>query len=134
LANMYFVGSSTDLIIGWDLIPVKTEIALQLGLLLFGIVILGIGSLSYLKAQLGAGPRDTLMIGPVRKLNKPVAHTGGCIEINALILGYLMTRSVGIARANCTAKSDVGYMFLATLNPSWIASDSRRGFRQSPIT
>jgi len=96
LANMYFVGFFTDLIIGWDLIPVQTEITRQLGLLLFSIVIIGIASLFYLKVQLGAGPRDGLMIGLVKKLNKPVAYVRGAIEITALILGYLMGGPVGI--------------------------------------
>jgi uncharacterized membrane protein YczE len=60
------------------------------------IVIMGIGSLFYLKAQLGAGPRDGLMIGMVKKLNKPVAYVRGAIEITALTLGYFLGGPAGI--------------------------------------
>jgi uncharacterized membrane protein YczE len=74
LANMYFVGFFTDLIIAWDIIPVQTEITRQFELLMLGIVIMGMASLFYLKAKLGAGPRDSLMIGLVRKLNSARAH------------------------------------------------------------
>jgi uncharacterized membrane protein YczE len=75
LANMYFVGFFTDLIIAWDIIPVQTEITRQFELLMLGIVIMGMASLFYLKAKLGAGPRDSLMIGLVRKLNSARALT-----------------------------------------------------------
>lgn len=95
-ANMYFVGFFVDLIIGWDLIPVQTEIPWQLGLLLFSIVVMGIGSLFYLKVQLGAGPRDGLMIGLTKKLNKPLQYVRGGIEITVSILGYIMGGPVGI--------------------------------------
>ena len=107
LANMYFVGFFTDLIIGWDLIPVQTEITRQFGLLMFGIVMMGIGSLFYLKVQLGAGPRDGLMIGLVKKLNKPVVYVRGAIEITALILGYLIGGPAGIG--TLVAALTVGY-------------------------
>ena len=95
-ANMFFVGFFTDLIIAWDLIPVQVEIGRQFGLLMVSIVIMGIGSLFYLKAQLGAGPRDGLMIGMVKKLNKPVAYVRGAIEITALTLGYFLGGPAGI--------------------------------------
>lgn len=56
---------------------------------------MGIASLFYLKVQLGAGPRDGLMIGLIKKLKKPVAYVRGATEITALILGYLMGGPVG---------------------------------------
>lgn len=96
LANMYFVGFFTDLIIEWDLIPQQTEPAPQFGLLLISIAVIGLGSFFYLRAQLGAGPRDSLMIGLIKKLNKPVAHVRAALELTALTLGYLMGGPVGI--------------------------------------
>jgi len=78
------------------LVPVQIELARQLGLLLFSVVILGVGSLFYLRAQLGAGLRDGLMIGLVKKLDKPIAHVRGSIEVTVLLLGYLIGGPVGI--------------------------------------
>jgi len=96
LANTYFIGFFIDLIIRWDLIPMQTELTGQLWLLLFSVMVLGVASLFYLRVQLGAGPRDCLMIGLVKKLDKPVAYVRGTIEVTVLILGYLMGGPVGI--------------------------------------
>jgi len=85
---MYFIGFFIDLIIRWDLIPMQTELTGQLGLLLFSVMVLGVASLFYLRVQLGAGPRDCLTIGLVKKLDKPVAYVRGTIEVTVLILGH----------------------------------------------
>lgn len=96
LANMFFVGFFVDLIIGWNIIPMQSELAGQLGLLFLSVVIFGAASLFYLRVQLGAGPRDSLMIGLVKKLDKPVVYIRGAIEVTVFVLGYLMGGPVGI--------------------------------------
>jgi uncharacterized membrane protein YczE len=49
-----------------------------------------------MRVQLGAGPRDGLMVGLVRKLNKPIGIVRGSIEVTVLVLGYLMGGPVGV--------------------------------------
>ncbi|HJX24020.1 MAG TPA: membrane protein [Candidatus Bathyarchaeia archaeon] len=96
LANMFFVGYFMDLIIWWNLIPMQTELPGQLVLLLLSVMILGFASLLYLRVQLGAGPRDGLMLGVIKKLDKPVAYVRAAIEVAVLTLGFLMGGPVGI--------------------------------------
>lgn len=96
LANMFFIGYFIDLIMWWNLIPMQTEPLGQLMLLLLSIMILGLATLFYLRVRLGAGPRDGLMLGLVKKLDKPVAYIRASIEITVLVLGFLMGGPVGV--------------------------------------
>jgi uncharacterized membrane protein YczE len=113
LTNMFFVGFSVDLIMGWNLIPIQTELAGQLGLLLLSVLAFGVASLFYLRVQLGAGPRDGLMLGLVKTLNKPVASIRAVIEVTVLILGFLMGGPVGIGTVvtALTVGSSVHFFF-----------------------
>ena len=80
IMNMFFVGWFTDRIIEWDIIPRPTDQVSQSGLLLLSVVLVGLGSLFYMRVQLGAGPRDGLMVGLVKQLNKPIWLIRGSIE------------------------------------------------------
>lgn len=94
--NMYFIGLFIDLIMEWGLVPRYGGLPGKLALLLGGIVALGIGSFFYMNPKLGAGPRDGLMLGFVRKLDRPVSHVRGAIEVTVLVLGYFLGGPVGI--------------------------------------
>jgi uncharacterized membrane protein YczE len=96
LMNMYFIGLFIDLIIAWELIPTPTDPMFQYLLLILSVAVLGVGSLFYMGVQLGAGPRDGLMLGLVRKLDKQVAYVRAGIEGTVLILGYLLGGPVGV--------------------------------------
>jgi uncharacterized membrane protein YczE len=80
LMNMYFIGLFIDLIITWELIPTPTDPMFQYLLLILSVAVLGVGSLFYMGVQLGAGPRDGLMLGLVRKLDRQVAYVRAGIE------------------------------------------------------
>ena len=94
--NMYFIGYFIDRIIEWGILPQFNNVALQLGLLIGGLAMIGVASYFYLSPKLGAGPRDGLMIGLVQKLNRPVGQVRGGIEVTVLVLGYLLGGPVGI--------------------------------------
>jgi uncharacterized membrane protein YczE len=96
LMNMYFIGLFIDLIITWELIPTPTDPMFQYLLLILSVAVLGVGSLFYMGVQLGAGPRDGLMLGLVRKLDRQVAYVRAGIEGMVLILGYLLGGPVGV--------------------------------------
>ena len=96
VSNMYFVGLFIDLVISWNLLPRPTETLGQFAMLVGGDVVLGIASLLYLGVQLGAGPRDGLMVGLVTKLDRPVSHVRLAIESSVLIMGFLLGGPVGI--------------------------------------
>lgn len=94
--NMFFVGWFTDRVIEWGLVPKPTDPLEQVMLLLLSVVLIGVGSLFYLRVQLGAGPRDGLMVGLVRRLDKQVWLVRGIIEVVVLVFGYLLGGPVGV--------------------------------------
>lgn len=96
VANMYFIGFFIDQILEWNVIPVQTEVVGQFGTLFFSMILMGMASFFYLRVQLGAGPRDGLMIGLVKKFNTPVSYVRGAIEITVVVLGFLLSGPVGL--------------------------------------
>lgn len=96
VANMYLVGLFIDLVMVWNLLPQPTELVPQIVMLVLGIVVIGIASLLYLGVQLGAGPRDGLMVGLVTKLDRPVSQVRMAIEVTVLVMGFFLGGPVGI--------------------------------------
>ncbi len=64
-----------------------------------GVLIIGIGSGFYLIANLGAGPRDGLMIGLQKKTNLPIYSIRTIIEVSVVIVGWIMGGVVGLGTA-----------------------------------
>ncbi len=96
VANMYLVGLFIDLVMAWNLLPQPTELVPQIAMLVLGVVVIGIASLLYLRPQLGAGPRDGLMVGLVTKLDRPVSQVRMAIEVTVLVMGFFLGGPVGI--------------------------------------
>jgi len=96
ITNMYFIGLFIDWIIAWRLLPTPTSVMGEFGMLFLSIALIGVGSYFYMRVRLGAGPRDGLMMGLVKKLNQPVSYIRGSIEVAVLILGFLLGGPVGI--------------------------------------
>lgn len=95
-ANMYVIGVFIDWILASGLIPLQETLVWQLVLLFFSVAFLGVGTLLYIRVRLGAGPRDGLMMGLVKKTGRPVSAIRGAIEVTVLIVGYLIGGPVGI--------------------------------------
>jgi uncharacterized membrane protein YczE len=96
LINMYFIGYFIDLIMGWNILYTPESLPGRFILLFVSIIILGLGSLFYLRTKLGAGPRDGLMLGLVRKTDRPVSQVKGVLEVSVLTIGYFLGGPVGI--------------------------------------
>ena len=60
------------------------------------IVIGLIGGGIYLVSNLGAGPRDGLMIGLQKKTNLPVAAVRAFLEISVVSIGWYLGGTVGV--------------------------------------
>jgi uncharacterized membrane protein YczE len=71
------------------------NIALRWLAMLFGVVIVAIGSGFYIGAGLGPGPRDGLMTGLARR-GIPIAWNRAGIEITALVAGWVLGGTVGV--------------------------------------
>jgi uncharacterized membrane protein YczE len=92
----------------------------RLGLLAAGLVFFGLGSALYIGADLGAGPRDSLMLVGARRTGARVGVVRAAIEIFVLLGGVLLGGRVGIGTV----------LFAALIGPSveasfWLVSRTR---------
>ena len=77
-------------------LPEPKYFLLQLFQVMFGILIIGIGSGFYLVANLGPGPRDGLMTGINKQTNLSFSLIRIIIELSAVGLGFYLGGIVGI--------------------------------------
>ena len=80
-------------------LPYPETYPMQILQVVIGVLIIGIGSGFYLIANLGAGPRDGLMIGLQKKTNLPIYSIRTIIEVSVVIVGWLMGGVVGLGTA-----------------------------------
>lgn len=95
ILNMYFIGLFVDLIDKYRLTIVPENDILKIGALLLGLVFFSYGTYAYLKFELGAGPRDGLMVGIIKITGISVKYVKPVIEITVLIIGFLLGGTVG---------------------------------------
>ena len=67
----------------------------QLLLAFIAVLTVGLGGGIYLIANLGAGPRDGLMVGLQIKTNLPIAAVRAFLEISAVSIGWYLGGTVG---------------------------------------
>lgn len=96
LLNIFFIGFFINLIEILNLVPAPEHILLKLCYLIGGIWLLAFGLYLYMTAKLGAGPRDGLMLGLVKKTPFSVTVIKTAIELSALTIGFLLGGSIGI--------------------------------------
>ena len=68
----------------------------QLLLAFIAVLTVGLGGGIYLVANLGAGPRDGLMVGLQQKTNLPIAAVRAFIEITVVSIGWYLGGTVGV--------------------------------------
>lgn len=94
IANAIWVGVSLDL--GMLVLPAAHGIPLAATMMLLGVVLNGVSAAVYIGAQLGAGPRDGLMTGLGRVLDRPVGPVRIVLELSVLITGTALGGPLGI--------------------------------------
>jgi uncharacterized membrane protein YczE len=97
----------------WPLVP-------RIGLLVAGLVAFAVGSAVYIGANLGAGPRDSLMLVGSRRSGARIGAVRASLEGSALVAGYLLGGTVGVGTL----------AFAALVGPSieasfWLVSRTR---------
>ncbi|MCG5105031.1 YczE/YyaS/YitT family protein [Oceanobacillus alkalisoli] len=92
--NMILVGLFIDFF-NW-LIPDPQTFPLQLVSFILGILLLGSGSGIYISADLGAGPRDSLMLLIVKKLKLSIRVARTMIEVIVAFAGFLLGGPIGL--------------------------------------
>jgi uncharacterized protein len=68
----------------------------RVAMLVGAMVIVGLGGALYLSTQLGPGPRDGLMTGLGRRLNRPIAHVRLAIEVTVMVVGWALGGRLGV--------------------------------------
>jgi len=77
-------------------IPTPSNYYNQLILAIVSVITVGIGGGIYLVSNLGAGPRDGLMVGLQRKTNLPIALVRATLEISVVSVGWYLGGTVGL--------------------------------------
>ena len=92
--NAMIIAIMIDLCIKF--VPTPSNYIHQLILAIVSVVIVGIGGGIYLVSNLGAGPRDGLMIGLQKVSNLPIAVVRATLEITVVTVGWYLGGTVGI--------------------------------------
>ncbi len=71
-------------------VPTPSNYYNQLILAIVSVVTVGIGGGIYLVSNLGAGPRDGLMVGLQKKTNLPIALVRATLEITVVSIGWYL--------------------------------------------
>ena len=92
IVDIFLVGIVADLIIlNFEL---SDSIFLSLTLIAFGIILIGAGTAIYVGADLGAGPRDGVMVG-LETIGLKIGTARNLIELFAFLTGWLLGGLVG---------------------------------------
>jgi uncharacterized membrane protein YczE len=94
ILNALIIGLMIDVCIRYVPTPENYISKVLLGAI--AVVTVGIGGGIYLVANLGAGPRDGLMIGLQKKTNVPIALVRGTLEITVMSVGWYLGGTVGV--------------------------------------
>ena len=92
--DMFLAGIFIDIFNYW--LPDIDGFWMQLISYLTGLVLLGWGCGMYMVANLGIGPRDTLMLMMVHKLGWSVTRSRTTMEVTVVIIGFLLGGPIGI--------------------------------------
>ncbi len=77
-------------------VPTPSNYIHQIILAIISVITVGIGGGIYLVSNLGAGPRDGLMIGLQKISNLPIAVVRGTLEISVVSVGWYLGGTVGL--------------------------------------
>ena len=94
LFNALIIALMIDLCIKF--VPTPSNYIYQLVLAVISVITVGIGGGIYLVSNLGAGPRDGLMIGLQKITNLPIAVVRVTLEISVVSIGWFLGGTVGI--------------------------------------
>ena len=92
--NALIIAIMIDLCIKY--VPTPSNYIHQLLLAVISVIMVGVGGGIYLVSNLGAGPRDGLMIGLQKLTNFPIAVVRGTLEISVVSIGWYLGGTVGV--------------------------------------
>ncbi|MCT4595472.1 MAG: DUF981 family protein [Anaeromicrobium sp.] len=96
ILNMIFIGMFIDMIDKVHIIWRPETYLLKVLSLFLGLLVFSYGAYFYIKQELGAGPRDGLMVGLIKITGLSATYIKPGIEITVLVIGYILGGLVGI--------------------------------------
>ena len=97
VTNAVLVGTFVELLSGLDPAALAdAPLATRVVLLVVGLALMGAGTGLYLGANLGAGPRDSLMVVGAQRTRSPIGFVRATLELAALAVGFVLGGTVGI--------------------------------------
>jgi uncharacterized membrane protein YczE len=94
ILNALIIGLMIDVCIKF--VPTPENYFYQIFLAFIAILTVGLGGGIYLVSNLGAGPRDGLMIGLQKKTKLPIAVVRATLEITVMSIGWYLGGTVGV--------------------------------------
>tara|TARA_B100001121_G_scaffold282589_1_gene276056 strand:- start:20 stop:667 length:648 start_codon:yes stop_codon:yes gene_type:complete len=94
ILNAIIISVMIDLCIKFA--PIPESYVSQITMAIIAVFTVGIGGGIYLVANLGAGPRDGLMVGLQKKTNLPIALVRAFLEISVVSIGWYLGGTVGV--------------------------------------
>jgi len=94
ILNALIIGLMIDVCIKF--VPTPENYVSQLLLAIVAVLTVGLGGGIYLVANLGAGPRDGLMVGLQQKTSLPIAAVRAFLEITVMSIGWYLGGTVGV--------------------------------------
>ena len=92
--DAFWIGLTADFVI--NIIPITGNIYVQITYLITGITLIGAGTAIYVGGDLGAGPRDGIMVG-LEQLGFKIGNARTLLELFAFSIGFLLGGKIGIA-------------------------------------
>lgn len=116
--NMLLIGVFIDMFL-W-LLPIVVNPIAEIGLFIAGVVIMGFGVGMYIAPNMGAGPRDSLMLILIEKTGWTVKRVRTLLEMVVAVIGWLLGGPVGVGTVIIALT--LGYIvhFTLPLSQKWI--------------
>ena len=98
VANAVLVGTFIQALTAIDALTSLSQdgLAVRIPLLVVGIALIGPASAFYIGADLGAGPRDTLMLVGARRTGVRIGIVRATLEVTALAIGIALGGTFGV--------------------------------------
>ena len=91
------VGKSVDFFNWLGLVPKASSLLTAVPMMIAGLFIIAYTQYSYMLASLGCGPRDTLLVGLAKRVEKiPIGAVSIALLGTATLIGWLLGGQVGI--------------------------------------
>lgn len=98
VANAVLIGVFIDALIAVPAVSALDDhgLAFRLALLPIGLALFGVGTVFYIGAGFGAGPRDSLMLVLSRRTGARIGLVRGLLELSVLIVGIALGGTFGV--------------------------------------